>query len=341
MNKQHIRWKALIIVLAVVGLSLLASSALGPRAYANVTLINFTAYSTNGQPTVFVEWETGTELNTLGFYIQRATSSDGPWNETARVSDFVPGEGDSVTGAQYDWTDHTTVMNTWYYYRLEEITANQSSLMYPTNAVAVLAGVAPTATPTRTPTATATNTATPTATSTPTPTATPITVAVSQPTATATVPVSASNATPRIISGSTVTPRPTIASAAGGVQPPATTGRSSAVPTTDPFATSAGSTGEAAAQVQTASPVEPVSMLDAAQPAGQPELAAPVGSGSQPADVASPDSAPTTDNVVVVAEPISADAASDASNTSVWLLILVAGLLLLSGGYAFIHQARK
>jgi hypothetical protein len=151
-------------------LTLSALSALGekfPRAYANVTLISFTAQSLAGLPEVYVEWETATEIDTAGFYVQRSLTNEA--NSYTRVSDFTPNEGDSITGAMYDWIDETTTLNTTYYYQLEEVPtdAGRPSVLY--GPVSVVAGAVATHTPTMTPTATNTPTPTPT----PRPTATP------------------------------------------------------------------------------------------------------------------------------------------------------------------------
>jgi hypothetical protein len=332
MNKLRYRLVGLIIILAGVGLSVLGSGGLGPRAYANITLIDFNAYSASGQPLVFVSWETGTELNTLGFYVLRASSSSGPWDNTARVSDFIPGEGDTVTGAAYDWTDSGVVVNTWYYYRLEEITASQSSITYPATAIAVLAGVAPTATPTRTSTPTATSTASATPTRTPTSTAD----STSQPAATSTAQpaVSGASPTPRIISGSTVTPRPAV---------PVSSGNDTARPATSAAGAAAGAT-----TIMTILPAAESLTTPVATPAPNdmlPNAAASVAVMAQPDAVGAPINVPigtlSPDNVVVVAEPASADDVSGVSNAFVWLLIILAAMLLLAGGYAFIRQARK
>ncbi len=83
-----------------------------------VTLVSFTATALPGQPEVYVQWETAIELDTAGFYVARSPNAAGPWT---RVSNFIPAEGDAVTGALYNWIDETTILNHRYYYRLEVI----------------------------------------------------------------------------------------------------------------------------------------------------------------------------------------------------------------------------
>jgi len=95
-----------------------------PRAATPVILASFTATTLPGQPEVYVEWETATELDTAGFYVARSSSATGSWT---RVSNFMPAEGDAVAGALYDWIDETAILNHRYYYRLEVISTDASA----------------------------------------------------------------------------------------------------------------------------------------------------------------------------------------------------------------------
>jgi len=152
------RRKLLLIslVLLLGAMSLLGGKP--PRATANVTLISFTAASLNGQPEIFVKWETATEIGVAGFYVQRSlTNVAGSYTN---VSPLQTAEGDNVTGAVYDWVDETTTLNTGYYYRLLEIPTDAGKSPVAYDPVWVMAGVASTPIP-------------PTPTSTPTPTAPP------------------------------------------------------------------------------------------------------------------------------------------------------------------------
>ena len=115
--------QATLISLISLCLAIFATHA----APQNVTLISFSATSLPGQPEIYVEWETATEINAVGFFVERSDLVQGPYT---RVSTFIPHEGDSVTGARYDWIDETTILSHTYFYRLEEITSNQTSLFY-------------------------------------------------------------------------------------------------------------------------------------------------------------------------------------------------------------------
>jgi hypothetical protein len=112
----------------LLGLIFLTLTIFAARAVSqNVTLISFTATSLPGQPEIYVEWETATQFGTLGFFVVRSNFAQGTY---ARVSDFIPREGDDLTGAQYDWIDETTVLSQTYFYRLEEINTDQISVFY-------------------------------------------------------------------------------------------------------------------------------------------------------------------------------------------------------------------
>ena len=98
-----------------------------PRAFTAVTLISFIARSVPGLPEIYIEWETAVEMDAAGFFVARSPNAAGPWT---RVSDFIPAEGDPMTGAQYDWVDATTMLNHRYYYRLEVINTDASVEYY-------------------------------------------------------------------------------------------------------------------------------------------------------------------------------------------------------------------
>ena len=120
---QAIVSQATLISLISLNLAIFATHA----APLDVTLIRFSATSLPGQPEIYVEWETATEFDTLGFFVMRGNLAQGPYT---RISDFIPHEGNTLTGAQYGWIDRTATLGHTYYYRLEEITVNQTSIFY-------------------------------------------------------------------------------------------------------------------------------------------------------------------------------------------------------------------
>ena len=315
------------LLLIICGFIFVAGLALGPGrwlspVYANVTLVSFTATALAGKPEITVKWETATEFDTVGFFIARRDSSTGPF---ARVSPFIPHEGDTVVGATYVFTDGIPALNQTYYYRLEVINTNQTIDYHGPITATTSVPATNTPTPTRTSTATSTLTRTPTF----TPTATPTT----QPSTEVSDPPAGSNnrieATPRAATGATITPRPT--STSGSSSPVAF----AAAPTTAsdpvnsqptaPVATAAPPVSDAAL-VATAVPPSPAAtnIAQAAVPALVPAAAAP--------GVAAP--------VVVATEAVSPATPANSIHSGA-LVLVVAAILFLAIAFVILRQARQ
>ena len=136
------------------------------NSLAAVTLVYFRASVQTGA--VLLEWETATELDNAGFFINRSLSQSSGYS---RIGDFIPARGDPLLGATYQYADRNVSNGVQYWYKLETIDIQQNSDLFEPPVSAVLGG-------TRTPTATATATRTqsasnPTATRTPTRTSQP------------------------------------------------------------------------------------------------------------------------------------------------------------------------
>lgn len=159
-------------VRCTVGATLLVL-LLAVNAWAAIVLLSFEA-SVEGQA-IHITWETASEVDTLGFYIQRSVQEAGGYE---RISDLVLAVGD-VVGASYGITDTNVAAGLTYYYRLEAITLGGASEFYDPVSASL---PPPTALPTDTPTVTPTPSPVPSATPTNTPTALP-TVATDLPTA--------------------------------------------------------------------------------------------------------------------------------------------------------------
>jgi len=101
-----------ILVTALVLLTL-------ERALA-FSLVDFIGTYNSGQIQIF--WETGSELDFTGFYIQRSLE---PANGFERLLDpygdplFFPAKGEGGAGARYQVTDTDVVEGTTYFYILE------------------------------------------------------------------------------------------------------------------------------------------------------------------------------------------------------------------------------
>jgi len=258
--------------------------AVAVPAHASVTLVSFTATPGNGQ--VILRWETATEINNAGFFVRRSTQEAGDY---ARISPFMPAQGDGLLGAIYVYTDTTITSRVTYFYKLEDMDNSQNSQFH--GPISATPGQAPTPTVTQIATATATATAVPTSTptltrtSTPaptptitimrTPTLTPTAISTSIPTTMpAIVPTSTPTLIPTIASTNTPAPTPTVArtstptptlpttSTSTPLQTPAITNTSTPSSTPTPEATST------AISARTPRPTLPATYSPGRPPAG-------------------------------------------------------------------------
>jgi len=130
---------------------------------AAVTLVYFRASSQTGM--VLLTWETATELDNAGFFINRSSSQ---YSGYSHIGNFIPARGDPLLGATYQYTDRDVTNGITYWYKLETIDIQQSSALLEPPVSAIPGGtltptVSATATRTQVPGST-TATRTPTAT---------------------------------------------------------------------------------------------------------------------------------------------------------------------------------
>src|SRR6266568_636616 len=83
---------------------------------------------------VELRWETGSELNNLGFHLYRSLSAEGPYERI--TSSVIPGLGSSPARASYRYVDGGLANGTTYFYKLEDIeTTGKTRLHGPVSAV--------------------------------------------------------------------------------------------------------------------------------------------------------------------------------------------------------------
>ena len=158
-TSQHTRrWNVILLLALFLPVIALAQY----RARAAVELVYFRASGvSNG---VLLEWETASELDNLGFFVNRSLSRDSGYTQ---ASAFIPTSGDPLLGGYYQYIDTNVALGTTYWYKLESVDIQSVPEMYEPP-VSVMAGTGQTTTPTRTATVPASNqqtgTATPTAT---------------------------------------------------------------------------------------------------------------------------------------------------------------------------------
>jgi len=81
----------------------------------------FYAWKDYNDARVVVEWNTASELDTVGFNIYR---SDTPTDPGILVNvDLIPASEDSQTGRDYSYTDEDITPGRVYYYYLEDVSA--------------------------------------------------------------------------------------------------------------------------------------------------------------------------------------------------------------------------
>jgi hypothetical protein len=81
-------------------------------------------------------WETASEVSSLGFHIWRSNAEDGDYERI--TTSLIAGQGNSSSGATYNFTDKNYEANATYYYRIEQVDADGGSEMFSTIEVTAL-----------------------------------------------------------------------------------------------------------------------------------------------------------------------------------------------------------
>ena len=117
-----------------------APACAGEPAFAlvsGVLPVNFTVFTATPEADgIRLDWTTATELDNLGFGVERST--DG--TSFAEIA-FVDGAGDSNSPQVYSFTDETVSGDTVYYYRLAQTDTDGSVRYSPTVSAALLTGL--------------------------------------------------------------------------------------------------------------------------------------------------------------------------------------------------------
>jgi hypothetical protein len=152
--KRKLTWLCLFI-----SVNLLVSPM--SRVSANVDLSYFKATGVLNQ--VVLEWQTASELTTVGFNLYRAESAAGPFTQKLN-SAMIPGLMGSPVGKTYTFNDTGVSAGKTYYYQLEGISSTTGSKRYDVKSAAPQVAATPTKTKTpvstNTPASTATRTST-------------------------------------------------------------------------------------------------------------------------------------------------------------------------------------
>ncbi|CAN5460492.1 hypothetical protein BH10BAC5_BH10BAC5_10410 [soil metagenome] len=96
--------------------------------YAEVPLpveLNNFSFLLKDNNDVILKWSTGSEINNLGFNVQRRSETDNNWSDLG----FIPGIGNSNIETHYSYKD-TKLRSDEYYYRLKQIDNNGNYKFY-------------------------------------------------------------------------------------------------------------------------------------------------------------------------------------------------------------------
>ncbi|MBM3236898.1 T9SS type A sorting domain-containing protein [Candidatus Poribacteria bacterium] len=81
-----------------------------------VELSSFTASADDTKVTL--KWETGNEIENIGFYVYRGETADGPFK---KISKLIDGAGNLAMGHTYEYIDRKIEPNKTYFYYLEYV----------------------------------------------------------------------------------------------------------------------------------------------------------------------------------------------------------------------------
>lgn len=126
MFRARIRYLLLpFLFLAAAGLTAIVSAA----PPLSVTL-NYFRGTTVGED-ARLEWQTATELDTVGYRILRASAANGPFQELSEIG-IIAARGGPVSGDTYEALDTNVVTGQTYWYRLIEIEQNSNEQILDT-----------------------------------------------------------------------------------------------------------------------------------------------------------------------------------------------------------------
>ena len=98
-----------------------------------ITLSSFTANKKGKE--IIIKWETGTEIDNIGFNIFRSESANG---EFIRINTkLIPAKGSATKGASYKFMDGKIKPGKTYYYKLEDIDRDSTNTFHGPKSVEV------------------------------------------------------------------------------------------------------------------------------------------------------------------------------------------------------------
>jgi hypothetical protein len=104
------------------------------------TAVKLMSFDARGEDAaIALSWQTGSEIDNLGFHVYRAAAADGPYRRI--TSSVIPGLGGSVLGQGYSYRDSGLMNGVRYFYKLEDIdTSGRTDDHGPVSAMAGASG---------------------------------------------------------------------------------------------------------------------------------------------------------------------------------------------------------
>ena len=107
---------------------------LGSTTGDNSLPVEITSFSAccQGQ-SIVIEWTTESEINNLGFILERSVGDSKSWETIAsyRTNDALKGQGNTSSRTEYTFTDMTVEAGQSYYYRLSDVSFQGEITTYP------------------------------------------------------------------------------------------------------------------------------------------------------------------------------------------------------------------
>ena len=102
---------------------------IGADEFGSTTAVGLMSFDASPlDSAIELDWQTGSELDNLGFHLYRSLSERGPWDRV--TASLIPGLGSSAQGKAYSWTDSGLQNGTRYFYRLEDVDTSSVSTFH-------------------------------------------------------------------------------------------------------------------------------------------------------------------------------------------------------------------
>jgi hypothetical protein len=127
MNSRVMQTRILTVLSAVFALLNLFTDPI--QAAVTLSSISARVMRINTVTQASLSWKTASEIHTAGFNIYRSVRIEGPY--TRINTQLIPASNDLLTGGTYQYFDTDIQTNQTYYYQLEDVEFNGTSVRHP------------------------------------------------------------------------------------------------------------------------------------------------------------------------------------------------------------------